>query len=198
MAKTGDNDYRPRTKVGAVNKDIILKELRRGKLTFGELLEDTGLPRGTVGRHLKKMLNNDEVFLDWDKKRGKKVYTADRKLIINKILIPEVMRYAGADLVAKMFYKMTKGENELKLVWDFQPEKNGLKAQPLYTTYDLDKIFKILIEEKYFTKEGERKITPQEVLTEIRSNPEIMNYVRSITSKEEEDSWLTYEEEDTQ
>ena len=97
-----------------------------------------------------------------------------------------------------MFDKMTKGEKELKLVWDFQPEKNGLKAQPLYATYDLDRIFQTQIEEKYYTQKGERKITPQEVLVEIRSNPEIMNYVRSIISKEEEDSWLTYEEEDAQ
>jgi len=190
--------FHPRTKEGAVNKEIILKELRRGKLTFGEILEDTGLPRGTVGRHLKKMLSNDEIFLTWDKIREKKVYTADRKYIINNLLLPELMRYVGADLVAKMFYLMTKGEKELKLVWDFQPEKNGYEAQPLYVTYDLDRIFQTQIEEKYYTQKGGRKITPQEVLVEIRSNPEIMNYVRSITSKEEEDGWLTYEEEDAQ
>lgn len=192
------SDNQPRTKEGAVNKEIILKELRKGKLTFGEILKDTRLPRGTVGRHLKKMLNNEEIFLIWDKKRERKVYTANRKFIINNLLLPELMRYVGANLVARMFYKMTKGEKELRLVWDFQPERNGLKAQPLYRTYDLDRIYKTHIEDKYYTQERERKITPQEVLEEIRSNPEIMNYVRSIISKEDEDSWLTYEEEDAQ
>ena len=191
MAKTRVNEYRPRTKEGAVNKNIILKELRRGKLTFGEILEDTGLPRGTVARHLKKMLSNDEILIVWDKKREKKVYTADRKLIINKLLLPELMRFVGADLVARMFYKMTEGEKELKLVWGFQPGQHGLEARPLYMTYDLDIIFKTMVEDKYFTKEGEKKITPQEVLNEIRSNPEIVKYVRSITSKEEEYSWFS-------
>ena len=32
------SENQPRTKVGAVNKEIILKELRRGSLTFGEII----------------------------------------------------------------------------------------------------------------------------------------------------------------
>jgi len=192
------SENRPRTKVGAVNKEIILKELRRGSLTFGEILEDTGLPRGTVGRHLKKMLSSDEIFLTWDKVKEKKVYSADRKLIINNVLLPELMRYAGADLVAKMFYAMTKKEKELKLVWGFQPEENGREAQPLYSIYNLDIIFKTLVEDKYFTEKGEKKITPHEVLNEIRSNPEIMKYVRTIVSREEKDRWLSYERENNE
>jgi len=104
------------------------------------------------------------------------------------------MRFVGADLVARMFYKMTEGEKELNLVWGFQPGQKGLEARPLYQTYNLDIIFKTLVEDKYFTKEGEKKITPYEVLRELKSNPEIEKYVRSITSKEEMDSWFTHEE----
>lgn len=188
-----DTVYEPRTRDGVENKNAILKELREGPLTFGELLEDTGLPRGTVGRHLKKMLNSEEVFIVWDKVRGKKVYSANRKLIINRLLLPELLRYVGSDLLGRMFYKMTQGEKELKIVWGYQPEEGGFEAQPLYKTYDLDRIFNLFIDEKYFTKEGERKITPQEVLNEIISDPELMKYIRSITSKEEEKSWLDEE-----
>ena len=185
-----DNVYEPRTRDGVDNKNAILKELRNGPLTFGELLEDTGLPRGTVGRHLKKMLNSEEILLVWNKERGKKVYSANRKIIIKKLLLPELLKYVGSDLLARMFYKMTLGHKEFKIVRGFQPEEGGFEAQPLYTTYYLDKIFHLLIEEKYFTKEGETKITAQEVLNEIRSDPEIRKYIRSITSKEEKKSWL--------
>ena len=194
MDRPNTKEYQPRTKEGSINKEIILKELRKGKLSFGEIIEDTGLPRGTVGRHLKKMLRNDEIFIVWDKKTEKKVYTANRKFIINKLLIPELMMYAGADLLGQIFYGLTQGENQLKLVSGFQPGKDEKGGRPLYSTYNLDIIFKTLVEDKYFIKGEDKKITPQEILDEMRSNPELMEYVRSITSKEDENySYLIFE-----
>lgn len=84
-------EYEPRTRDAIENRDKILKALSDQSLTFGELLEETDLPKGTLGRHLKKLLRHRQVFKNYNYDREKDIYSASDETIIKKIILPELM-----------------------------------------------------------------------------------------------------------
>ena len=61
------------------NRKAILKALKKGNLTFGEILEKRIVSRATLTSHLKKLLRDNSVEKVYDSERNRVVYHIEDK-----------------------------------------------------------------------------------------------------------------------
>jgi len=135
--------------VAEKNKRIILELLAKRDYRHNELIEASGLSRGTVSTWLKKLRKGKKVVKVIDENSDREVYHIITKELLRDIIVPEFVRFIGEQVVVQILQKEMRMKNEIDMREAFSFGTIELFVENNYKNKDIsyEEILDILKEE---------------------------------------------------
>ena len=147
-----------RKEIADKNKMIILELLGEKDLGFEELIEFSGLSRGTVASWLKKLRSSNHIEKVIDKNTDRPAYRIITKALLRDIIVPEFVNFIGEQVVVQILQKEMGLIKEIDMRKSFDYGTIELFVEKNYKNKEIsyNEILGILKEEygEWIEKEG--------------------------------------------